>query len=112
MGRGDVLTCQGDNGAALIAATEENLRLCDLIANYGEHFDIAMAFTRLQFVFVHDEYIVIVRWHHMQQVLSDEPIRRWEAALEECRSVDVVVLGAGKDEPIGEQSLRHIAVLS
>jgi hypothetical protein len=43
--------------------------------------------------------------------LSDEPIRGWEAALEECRPIDVIVLGAGEDELMREQSLRPFAVL-
>jgi hypothetical protein len=100
-----------DDAADLIAAAEEDLCLGDLIATDGEHFDIAVALTGLQFVFVHDEYIVIVRSHDVQQVLSDEPIRGWEAALEECRSVDVIVLGAREDELMCEQSLRPFAVL-
>src|SRR5215469_10877435 len=49
-----------------IAAAEEDLCFGDLIATDGEYFDIAMALTGLQFVFVHDEYIVVVGSHDMQ----------------------------------------------
>ena len=77
----------------------------------GEQFDIAVALTGLELVFVHDEYVVIARGRHMKEVLPDKPIRCREAALEESRSIDVVVLGAGEDEPVREQSLGQFAVL-
>src|SRR4051812_4833181 len=78
----------------------------------SEKLDVSVALTGLEFVLVHHEDVVVTGSNHMQKMLPDNPIRGGEAAFEECRSVDVVILGAGEDESIGDQSFRRVAVLA
>src|SRR4029453_12539008 len=64
-----------------------------------------------ELLLVQDKYGVIVGGHDRDQLMLLEGVGRGEAALEEGGPVDVVVLGAGEDELLGDQPLGGGPVL-
>src|SRR5207302_3329940 len=92
-GRTDSARRRRRGGVSAHPAAEEHLRFDNTGVADGEQLDVAVTFSGLQLVFVHDEHVIAVGRHYMEHLLRYKAVRGREAPLEERRPGEVVILG-------------------